>query len=140
MRNKNSYKKLKLAGVDKVVSAANMTSMLVSTLVDKPIVTNAINSILSGKRNARCEQVEVVHGCMLEGKSIKDLNIEAYKLILLGISKNIDFKKRKFIFNPNDDFVFLEGDILIVLGYTISIANFKSIVEKSSIKYARKNR
>jgi len=140
MRNKNSYKKLKLAGVDKVVSAANMTSMLVSTLVDKPIVTNAINSILSGKRNARCEQIEVVHGCMLEGKSIKDLSIETYKLILLGVSKNTGFKKRKFIFNPNDDFIFLEGDILIVLGYTISIANFKSIVEKSSIKHARKNR
>ncbi len=140
MKNKNSYKKLKLAGVDKVISAANMASMLVSTLVNKPIATEAINSILSGKRNARCEQIEVLHNSMLEGKTIKDIDISSYKLILLGISKKDSSGYREFIFNPKDSFTLSENDILVILGYTISIANFKSIVEKSSIKHARKNR
>ncbi len=140
MRHKNSYKKLKLAGVDKVISAANMASMLVGTLVDKPIATEAINSILSGKRNARCDQIEVLHNSFIEGKTIGEIDISSYKLILLGVSRLNEFQTREFIFNPKDDFVLKEGDILVVLGYTISIANFKSIIEKSSIKHARKKR
>ncbi|NPA73276.1 MAG: potassium transporter TrkA [Epsilonproteobacteria bacterium] len=140
MRYKHSYKKLKLAGVDKIISAANMASMLVGTLVNKPIATEAINSILSGKRNARCDQVEVLHNSFLEGKSIADVDISSYKLILLGVSRRNSDNTREFIFNPQDDFILREGDILVVLGYTISIAHFKSIIEKSSIKYARKQR
>ena len=140
MRHKHSYKKLKLAGVNKVISATNMASMLVSTLVDKPVATEAINSILSGKRNARCDQVEVLHHSFLDGLSIKDVDIGSYKLILLGVSRADENGKRAFVFNPQDDFVLKEGDILVILGYTISIANFKSIIEKSSIKHARKKR
>jgi voltage-gated potassium channel len=59
---------------------------------------------------------------------------------LLGVSRKSEFQTREFIFNPKDDLVLKEGDILVVLGYTISIANFKSIIEKSSIKHARKQR
>ncbi len=140
MRHKNSYKKLKLAGVDKVISSTNMASMLVGTLIDKPIATEAINSILSGKRNARCDQVEVLHNSFIEGKTIKEIDIGSYKLILLGVSRVTEFKIREFMFNPNDDFILKEGDILVVLGYTISITNFKSIIKKSSIKHARRKR
>ena len=138
MRNKNSYKKLKLAGVDKIISASNTASMLVSTLVDKPLATEAINSILSGKRHARCEQIEIFKDSSIIGKSVKDLDITSYKLILLGVSRQKEDKKREFIFNPKDEFVFMEGDILVVLGYSISISNFKNIIEKRSLKHARK--
>ncbi len=140
MRQKYSYKKLKLAGVDKVISPANMASMLATTLIDKPIATEAINSILSGKRNARCEQIEVLQNSFIENKSIKNIDIGAFKLILLGVSRKNLFGLTEFIFNPQDDFILKEGDMLIVLGYTISITNFKSIIEKSSIRHARKKR
>ncbi len=139
MRRKYSYKKLKLAGVDKIISAANMASMLVGTLVDKPLATEAINSILSGKRNARCEQVEIFADFSIVGKTIKDVDIASYRLILLGVSRKIN-AKREFIFNPKDDFKLKEGDILVLLGYSISIANFKNIMKKSSIKHARNKR
>ncbi len=139
MRHKYSYKKLKLAGVDKIISAANMASMLVTTLVDKPLATEAINSILSGKRNARCEQIEIHSDASIVGKSIKDIDIGSYRLILLGISRDMG-KKREFIFNPKDEFILKDGDILVVLGYSVSIANFKNIIKKSSIKNARKKR
>ena len=138
MRNKNSYKKLKLAGVNKIISAANTASMLVSTLVNKPLATEAINSILSGKRHARCEQIEIYHDQPIIGKSIKELDLGFYKIILLGISRIDKNGKREFIFNPKDDFRIEEGDILVVLGYSISISNFKNIIEKRSIKHARK--
>ncbi len=140
MRNKNSYKKLKLAGVDKIISAANMASMLVATLVDKPLATEVINSMLSGKKNARCEQVEIYHDSTLIGKKLEEVDIDSFKLILLGISRQMVGKKREFIFNPKEDFVLKESDILVVLGYSISISSFKTYVEKSSIKHARKKR
>jgi len=139
MRHKYSYKKLKLAGVDKIISAANMASMLVGTLINKPLATEAINSILSGKRNARCEQVEIFSDSPIIGKTIKDIDISSYRLILLGVSRKTG-EKREFIFNPKDDFKLKEGDILVLLGYSISITNFKNIMKKSSIKHARKKR
>lgn len=139
MRHKYSYKKLKLAGVDKIISAANMASMLVGTLINKPLATEAVNSILSGKRNARCEQVEIFSDSPIIGKTIKDIDISSYRLILLGVSRKTG-EKREFIFNPKDDFKLKEGDVLVLLGYSISITNFKNIMKKSSIKYARKKR
>ena len=139
MRRKYSYKKLKLAGVDKIISAANMASMLVTTLVNKPLATEAINSILSGKRNARCEQVEIYSDSSMVGKSIKDIDFSSYRLILLGVSRE-ENSIREFIFNPKDDFKLREGDILVLLGYSVSVTNFKNIMKKSSIKHARKKR
>ena len=139
MRHKNSYKKLKLAGADKIISAVNMASMLVSTLIEKPLAIEAINSILSGKRNARCEEITIYGDSTLVGKKIGEINISFYKLILLGVSKKHDIT-REFIFNPKDDFVLSEGDILVVLGYSISITNFKNIIKKRSIRYARNKR
>jgi len=139
MRHKNSYKKLKLAGVDKIISAVNMASMLVSTLIEKPLAIEAINSILSGKRNAKCEEITIYGDSILVGKKISEININFYKLILLGVSKKHD-TIREFIFNPKDDFVLSEGDILVILGYSISITNFKNIIKKRSIRYARNKR
>ncbi len=139
MRHKHSYKKLKLAGVNKIISAVNMSSMLISTLINKPLAIEAINSILSGKKNARCEEIIIYKDSPLAGKKIGEINIDFYKLILLGVSKKYDMI-REFIFNPKDDFVLNEGDILVVLGYSISIANFKNVMKKRSIRYARNKR
>jgi len=134
--SKNSYKKLELAGVDYIVSPYQTAGLMASKIITQPIAVEAISDILSKKKNAVCDEVEVLKNSFIENKRIKDIELDKYKLILLGV-RRIDENGKKFYFNPKDDFVLKEGDLLIIMGYSISVSYFKSLVIESSLKYAR---
>ncbi len=139
----NTHKKLKLAGADYIISPYITAGFFAAKIIDEPIAIEAINNILIARKNALCEQVEVIKGSFLEGKRLKDIDFDRYKLILLGIVKieqSLPSEKfyHKFLFNPDEDLQLEAGDILIVMGYTVSIANFKSQVIESSLKYGKK--
>ena len=139
----NAHKKLKLAGADYIISPYITAGFFAAKIIDEPIAIEAINDILIARKNALCEQIEVIKGSFLEGKKIGEINFDRYKLILLGIVKmeeNLPSEKfyHKFIFNPDEDVILEAGDILVVMGYTVSIANFKSLVIESSLKYGKK--
>lgn len=138
--DKNSYKKLSLAGADYLISIYEITGIFGSRIIDQPYVVEAINDILMARKNAFCEQIEVLEGSFLENKTIGELDIEKYKVVLLGVSRAVEQDiltkklKREFIFNPDSDFLIAKGDILIIIGYSISISNFKNLVTQSSGK------
>ncbi len=140
----NSHKKLRLAGADYIISPYITAGFFAAKIIDEPIAIEAIKDILIARKNALCEQVEVIKGSFLEGKQIKDIDFDRYKLILLGIVKMEEslskekFHHHKFIFNPDEEQRLEVGDILIVMGYSISIANFKSQVVESSLKHGKK--
>ncbi len=142
----NSEKKLKLAGADYLISPYSTAGLFAAKIIEQPIAIEAMNDILTAKRNAMCDQVEVLKDSFLDGRRIGDIDFNSFKIILLGVvrvfkagqsRKNI---KRKFYFNPDEDFVLKTDDILVIIGYSISIAHFKSKVVESSLKNARKKR
>ncbi len=137
--SKNSQKKLKLAGADYVVSPYETAGLIASKILSQPIAMEAIINILSKKKNAVCDEVEVLRDSFLENKKIEEIDIESYKLILLGV-RRIDEHGKKFHFNPPDSFVLKTGDLLIIMGYSISVSHFKSQVIESSLAHARKKR
>ena len=137
--SKNSQKKLKLAGADYVVSPYETAGLIASKILSQPIAMEAIINILSKKKNAVCDEVEVLRDSLLENKTIGEIDLERYKLILLGV-RRIDENGKKFYFNPPDDFVLKTGDLLIIMGYSISVSHFKSEVIESSLTHARKKR
>ncbi len=134
--SKNSYKKLELAGVDYIVSPYQTAGLIASKIITQPIAVEAISDILSKKKNAVCDEVEVLRNSFLENKTIEDIELNKYKLILLGV-RRIDEKGKKFYFNPKDNFILKAGDLLIIMGYSISVSHFKSLVIESSLRYAR---
>jgi len=143
--DKNSYKKLKLAGADYLISPYDTAGIFATKIIEQPIAINAINDILTAKKNALCDQVEVLKGSFLENKKIGKVNFKKFKLILLGIIRHIENEtipeiKRKFYFNPDDNFELKANDILIIMGYNISVNNFKSLVTESTLKHVRKKR
>lgn len=143
--DKNSHKKLRLAGADYLISPYETAGVFASKIIEQPIAITALNDILTAKRNALCDQVEVLKGSFLEGKKIGDIDFGKYKLILLGVIRHIENEtipelKRKFYFNPDENFELKVNDILIILGYNISINNFKSLVTESSLSHVRKKR
>ncbi len=139
----NSHKKLKLAGANYIISPYVTAGFFAAKVINEPIAIEAINDILIARKNALCEQVEVIRGSFLDGIKIKDVNFDKFKLILLGIVRiNADAPteelRRKFYFNPDEQEELRVGDILIVMGYSISIAHFKSQVVESSLHYDKK--
>lgn len=141
----NSHKKLKLAGANYLISPYVTAGFFATKIMEQPIAVEAINNILTARKNALCEQVEVIKGSFLVGKKIEEINFDRYKLILLGVvrkdeTQRLEEFKRKFIFNPPSEFVLECGDVLVIMGYSISIAHFKSEVIESSFKHGRKKR
>ncbi len=139
----SSYKKLRLAGADFLISPYVTAGMFAAKIIEQPIAIEAINDILNAKRNALCDQVEVVKDSFLVGKRVGEVDFKAFKIVLLGVVR-IDEKSRlkdfryRFFFNPADDFVLQQDDVLVVLGYNISINNFKSYVIESSLVHGEK--
>ncbi len=138
--DKISEKKLKLAGANYLISPHEFAGMFASKVLEQPYVITAVNDILMARKNALCEQIEVLAGSFLENKTIEEIDIEKYKLVLFGVLRGVevDLKskelKREFFFNPDKDFVILKSDILIVMGYSISIRYFRKLITESSIK------
>ena len=143
--DKNSHKKLKLAGANYLISPYETAGIFAAKIIEQPIAITALNDILNAKRNALCDQVEVIKGSFLENKKIMDIDFSKYKIILLGVIRHTEKDvlkgiKRKFYFNPKEDFELKPNDILIILGYNISINNFKSLVTESTLSHVRKKR
>ncbi|MRI59265.1 MAG: potassium transporter TrkA [Epsilonproteobacteria bacterium] len=143
----SSQKKLKLAGADYLISPYITAGLFAAKVIEQPIAIEAINDILTARKNALCDQVEVIHDSFLDGARVGEIDFSRYKLILLGVVRSLDGSKgakwganRRFIFNPPADFVLKVDDILVIMGYSISISHFKSEVIESSLKNVRKKR
>jgi voltage-gated potassium channel len=137
--DKNAHKKLLLAGADYLISPYETAGLFAAKIIDQPIAIEAINDILNAKKNALCDQVEVLKESFLANKKVGEIDFQGYKLVLLGVVRfdnaqgPLQRRKKRFYFNPNDEFVLEPEDVLVVIGYTISINHFKTIVIESSL-------
>ncbi len=141
----NSHKKLRLAGANYLISPYVTAGFFATKIMEQPIAVEAINNILTARKNALCDQVEVVKDSFLDGARVGEINFARYKLILLGVvqldqSAKLEDFRYKFHFNPPEDFLLCVGDVLVIMGYSVSIAHFKSEVIESSLKHVRKKR
>ena len=139
----NSYKKLKLAGVNEVVSPYMTAGLIASMVIEQPVAVQAISDILTARKNALVDQIEIVSDSTLDGATIGSLPVSEFKVLILGVLRprhdaKIKHLKQEFIFHPPESFVLKRGDILVIMGYSISINSFKSYVIESSLKYEKK--
>ncbi len=122
--SKESERKLKLAGADKVIDTMEGSASKIFHLIEKPAVMEAIEEILFEDEDIDIREIEIPKNSFLEDKYIKDIDFKKlYNLILIGI---IDKEK-------GDSFVFVtkginhkidEGDILVIIGYKEDIRRF----------------
>ncbi len=138
-----SHKKLKLAGANYIISPYTTAGFFAAKIIDEPIAIEAVNDILIARKNALCEQVEILKDSFLDGAQVGDIDFDRYKLILLGIVYKDELApseefRYKFTFNPDEETPLKAGNILVVMGYTVSIAHFKSRVIESSLKHGKK--
>ena len=127
-------KKLKLAGANHVIMPEEIAGLLGAVYIGQPVAFEAMQAILTQKRTARIDEVEIKLGSFLDGATIEDFDFSANRLVLLAVLKRMkdsDKKKHIVTFNPSEATMLEAGDILVVMGYSVSIADFKGRLEHS---------
>ena len=129
--SKESERKLKLAGANKVIDTMEGSASKIFHLIEKPAVMEAIEEILFEDEDIDIREIEIPPNSFLEKKHIKDINLKKlYNLILIGL---ID-KER------GNSFVFITkginhkidaGDILVIIGYKEDIKRFIKDLKES---------
>jgi voltage-gated potassium channel len=122
--------KMHFAHVDNVIIPEEVAGMMGSIYAGEPVAFEALLSIIEEKKHTHIDEIVVTEGGFLEGKTVLEANFAKLRLILLGVfksnAKNAILKE--FIFNPDDNFIFATGDIIVCIGYKTAIANLKSKV------------
>ena len=121
--NSDIKDKFILAGANEVISANDIAALVATEYIGQPIAFEAIDDILLNSEQAIMEEVEIVHTSKYIGKPLSDIDFSAHNLILLGIMETE--KNHKFYFNPPQDYILQETDMLITIGYEIAINKFR---------------
>ncbi len=131
---KSVAKKLRLAGANHIILPEEIAGMLGSVYIGQPVAFEALQAIITQRRTARIDEVEVKLGSFFDGAKVGDFDFYANKLILLALLKRFEGSGKEshfVVFNPPDDTRLKVGDILVIMGYSVSIADFKARMEQS---------
>jgi voltage-gated potassium channel len=118
--------KMEFAHVDQVIMPQEIAGMMGAVYAGEPVAFEVLLTIIEEKEKTHIDEITITEGSFLHNKSIKEIDFEKLRLILLGVfrgNNSTDFGE--FIFNPEDDFVFSAGDNLVCIGYSTAIANLK---------------
>ncbi len=139
-----NIKKLYQAGAHHIVEPFAIVGLLAAEYIGQPVAFEAIHGIIDNEKDVDITAISICSGCFLEGMTLQELNIEQYKLRLIGIvSDNPVHIKRKnryklhnqhFYFNPEPNFTLYCGEILILLGRDMSISHLQDLIETSRLK------
>ncbi|NPA82543.1 MAG: TrkA family potassium uptake protein [Epsilonproteobacteria bacterium] len=122
--SKESERKLKLAGADKVIDTMEGSASKIFHLIEKPAVMEAIEEILFEDEDIDIREVEIPKNSFLEGKYIKDIDLKKdYNLILIGIIDKERGNNFVFITKGINHKIDAE-DILLIIGYKEDIKRF----------------
>jgi len=114
--------KYNLAFCDHILLPNHIATTMLTTAIKHPNTYPSIYNVLTGNAKSLLDEICVDSNSQLLNKSVKEIPFKKHKLLFLGVLKA---SNENFIFNPAKEFIFLEGDILLVMGYSISIEYFK---------------
>ncbi len=120
--------KYERAGAEHILLPNQVAGTMMVTAILNPTIYKAIYAIFTGQNVALIDEIKVVEYSYLIKKEIGSIDLKKYKLILIGIKKEIT---KEFIFNPEDDVTIEEKDILLLMGHKANISYFR---EKSLSK------
>ncbi len=142
--NRESVRKLRLAGADHVLFVYEIVGLMAANYAGQPVAFDALHGILSGEKGVDIEAVVIPQGSFLDGARLGDVDFLAYRLILFGVivgttdgtaaARRHPLRAgRQFQFNPPPGMVLRHDQILIVLGHRLSILHLKESLEKSAL-------
>ena len=120
--NPRMVSKYTLAGADHVLMPDEVASRMLLMAIEQPAMHEAIVQLITGGSKAKLDEV-IVHGhdhyCC---KSVAEVDFRAYKLLFVGLYRP---EEDVFLFNPARELQIRKGDVLLVVGFHVSIEQFK---------------
>ncbi|MEA3374331.1 MAG: ion transporter [Campylobacterota bacterium] len=121
LMNRQNHKKLQLAGVDDILYTQELIGMIAKEFSGKPVAFEAIHALRSEQTSVKIEEISVDERMCNNFTFIREFDFDAYHLLLMGVYKQ---GKKEFLFNPMDDTILEEGDILLLIGEKSFISEF----------------
>ena len=124
-------RKMRQVGADAVFAPYTMTGTRLAQSLLKPHVRQFLDFTTSHLGpSVSIEQIEVLPGCELVGRTLKDLKIgRELKVIVLGIRRT----SGEMIFNPSAETVVESRDFLIVMGESEPLGRLEARVGSASV-------
>jgi voltage-gated potassium channel len=132
--NDNIKGKLKIAGANSVVAENEIASLVATEYLGQPIAFDAIDDILLNSNHATMDEIEITNNSPYVGQPLKEVDFDKFNLTFIGLLESK--KDHKFYFNPpKEKYILEENDVLIVIGYAVSIKKIKiELLSKKSKK------
>ncbi len=120
--NDTNRKKLKFAGINKIVYPQELVGLITKELVGKPVAFEVIHELRSDHTGVIVDEIGITSRIVENFTTVGELGNKEFRVVLLGIYKH---KDDRFYFNPLDSMFIENGDYLLVIGYKIFIKEFE---------------
>jgi voltage-gated potassium channel len=126
--DKESAHKMEMAGATKVIPLVQTTADIIVDMLEKPITTQVLHTILYGKSDLKIAQIKVEDNSFFEGKYPSDIEWSRdHGVLVLSIMD--EEMKSEFIYSSMaKHHPIKNGDIFVVVGYERDIEDFDMLI------------
>ena len=143
-----TVKKLIQAGATHVVRPYEVVARMAAEFIGQPVAFDALYDVVTRATGVQLEPVRVHAGDWLEQQRTGELDFSRHHLLLFGVIRpnaspaanghaRYDLEGRHFYFNPGPDLLLREGDVLILIGYQASLAQFRERASRGRRRQAK---
>lgn len=127
-QDKESADKLTLAGATRALPTTQTTANIIVEMLEKPIVTEVLHSILYEKSDLKIAQIKIEDHTVFDGKYPADIEWSRDHGIIV-ISVVHEDMSGEFIYSSKaKHHIIKSGDIFVVVGYDQDIKDFEKLI------------
>ncbi|MEA3370516.1 MAG: NAD-binding protein [Campylobacterota bacterium] len=127
-KNKESANKLSMAGANKVIPLVQTTATMISDILEKPVVTEVLHSILYEQSDLKVSQIEIKNSSCFKNKFPYEIEWSREHGIIVLSVLHVDGSS-EFIFSSKaKHHEIKEGDVFVVVGYETDIEAFEKLI------------
>ncbi len=124
--NDESANKLKMAGASKVIPLVETTSDIITNMLEKPISSKILHTILYGESALKIAQIKITKESTFTDEQLTSIDWTRYNGIIVLSVMHEDMKSEFIYSSKAKHHIIREGDILVVVGYEKDIAEFEN--------------
>jgi len=145
---RESVPKLRQAGADHVIRPYEVVARLAAESFGQPVAFDALHDVVTGSKGIHLEPLPIPEGSRLDGRRVGDVDFTSSNLLLFGVIRGpappppeghdrYEVGGKHFYFNPPADFSLRVHDILILIGYDVSLSHFRALERRGNIAWWR---
>ncbi len=135
--NKESANKLKMAGANKVIPLVETTADIITNMLEKPISSRVLNSILYEESDLKIAQIKISQESRFNNIQLANIDWSRYNGIIVLSVIHSDMQGEFIYSSKVEDHIIKPGDILVIVGYEHDIQEFeKKIGSKRYVNWS----